>query len=67
MPSRGALANARSLAVLAGHLMSKQNEKNLVSRDTWQNMHQNVTVGYPLGGMATFFTQVNEEKVGHLF
>ena len=67
MPSRGALANARSLAVLAGHLVSKQHEKKLVSKDTWQKMHQNPTVGYPLGGMATFFTQVNEEKVGPLF
>ena len=58
MPSRGALANARSLAVLTGNLVSKEEGKKLVSRDTWQKMHQNPTVGYPLGGMATFFTQV---------
>ena len=56
VPSRGGLANARGLAVIAGHLA--RGGGDILSRGAWHNMHQDPTLGYPLGGMLTSFTQV---------
>ena len=57
VPSRGGLASARGLAAIAGHLA--RGGGDLLSRGAWQKMHQDPTLGYPLGGMPTSFTQVN--------
>ena len=56
VPSRGGLASARGLAVIAGHLA--RGGGDLLSRGAWSKMHQDPTLGYPLGGMLTSFTQV---------
>ena len=56
LPSAGGLASARGLAVIAGHLA--RGGGDLLSRGAWGKMHQDPTLGYPLGGMLTSFTQV---------
>ena len=56
LPSAGGLACARGLAVIAGHLA--RGGGDLLSRGAWSKMHQDPTLGYPLGGMLTSFTQV---------
>ena len=62
VPSRGGLATAKALAVLSGHLVHKDAENPLISKQTWDEMHKNPTVGYPLGGLTTYFTQVTYNK-----
>ena len=57
IPSRSALANAHDLAVIAG-LLASQGPDQILSQEAKEKMHQDPTVGYPLGGLKTFFTQV---------
>ena len=57
IPSRNALTNAHDLAVIAGLLASKGSDQ-ILSQEAKEKMHQDPTVGYPLGGLKTFFTQV---------
>jgi len=56
IPSRNALTNAHDLAVIAG-LLSTQGSDQILSQEVKEKMHQDPTVGYPLGGLKTFFTQ----------
>ena len=57
VPSRGGLASARGLAVIAGHLA--RGGGDILSRGAWTKMHQDPTLGYAAwGGMLTSFTQV---------
>ena len=53
--SRGGLASARGLAVIADSLAQTGN--GIISRDTWLKMHQEAKEGVMLGGLRTFFTQ----------
>ena len=57
IPSRGGLASARGLAVIAGHLA--RGGGDLLSRGAWQKMHQDPTPGFLLGGRNTEFSQVD--------
>ena len=54
LPSGGALATARGLAVTAAHLAAGGGQ--LLSKEAWQEMHAKPTEGYTFG-MKTFFTQ----------
>ena len=56
VPSRGGLASARGLAVIAGHLA--RGGGDILSRGAWQKMHQDPTLGFCFG-MKCHFTQVN--------
>ena len=64
MPSAGALASARGMAVTAGHLASGGGD--LLSQETWRKMHDKATEGFTFG-QKTFFTQggVNYFKDGY--
>ena len=57
IPSRGGLASARGLAVIAAHL--SRGGGDLLSRGAWQKMHQDPTPGFILSGRNTKFTQVD--------
>ena len=55
IPSRGGLASARGLAVIAGHLA--RGGGDLLSRGAWQKMHGDPKIGFCFG-MKCYFTQV---------
>ena len=65
VPSRGGLASARGLALVAGQLAMQGG--SLLSAQAVAQMQQQPTLGYPVLGMKTLFTQggVNYYADGH--
>ena len=65
VPSRGGLASARGLALVAGQLAMQGG--SLLSAQAVTQMQQQPTLGYPVQGMKTLFTQggVNYYADGH--